>query len=50
MYICPFPNIFRDRAVSLYSSKIFDNKEILHTVSDIGIYCSGDKFGKVYLV
>jgi hypothetical protein len=38
-------NSFRDRAISLYSSKV-----LLRTVSDTGIYCSGDKVGTVYLV
>jgi hypothetical protein len=38
VYMCPIPNGFRDRAISLYSSKIVDNKEILRTVSDTGIY------------
>jgi hypothetical protein len=28
---------FRDKAISLYSSKIVDRKEILHSVSNIGI-------------
>jgi hypothetical protein len=50
MYICPISNGFRDRAISLYSSKIVDKKEILRTVSNAGIYCSSDKFGTVYLV
>jgi hypothetical protein len=50
MYMCPIPNGFRDRAISLYSSKIADKKEILGTVSNTGIYCSSDKFGTVYLV
>jgi hypothetical protein len=36
---------FRDRGISLYSSKIIDKKEILHTVSNTGIYCSSDKVG-----
>jgi hypothetical protein len=49
MYMCPIPNSFRDRAVSLYSSKIVD-KEILRTLSNAGIYCSSDKVGTVYLV
>jgi hypothetical protein len=40
MYMCPIPNGFRDRAVSLYSSKIIAKKEILRTVSNTGIYCS----------
>ena len=47
--MCPIPNGFPDRAVSLYSRKIVD-KEILHIVSNIGIYCSRDKVGAVYLV
>jgi hypothetical protein len=38
MYICPIPNGFRDRAVSLYSSKIVSKKEILCVVSNTGIY------------
>jgi hypothetical protein len=50
MYMCPIPNGFRDTAISLYSSKIVDMKEILRTVSNTGIYCSSDKVGTVYLV
>jgi hypothetical protein len=42
--------LFRDRAISLYSSKVADNKEILRPVSDTGIYCSSDEVGTVYLV
>jgi hypothetical protein len=38
------------RAISLYSSKIVDKKDILRTVSNTGIYCSSDKVGTVYLV
>jgi hypothetical protein len=34
VYMCPSPNGFRDRAVSLYSSKIVAKKEILRTVSN----------------
>ena len=49
MYMCPIPNGFRDRAVSLYSCKIVD-KEILRIDSNIGIYCSSDKVGMVYVV
>jgi hypothetical protein len=45
----PIPNDFRGRAISLYSCKIVD-KWILRIVSNIGIYCSSDKFGTVYLV
>jgi hypothetical protein len=50
MYICPIPNGFRDRVISMYSSKIVDKKEMLRTVSNTGIYCSNDKVSTVYLV
>jgi hypothetical protein len=50
MYMCPIPNGFRDRAISLYSSKIFDKKEIVRPVSNTSIYYSCDKVGTVYLV
>jgi hypothetical protein len=50
MYMCPIPNGFRDKVISLYSSKIVDKEEILRTVSNICIYCSSDKVGTVYLV
>jgi hypothetical protein len=33
----------------IFNSKIVDKKEILHTVSNTGIYCSRDKVGTVYL-
>jgi hypothetical protein len=46
----PIPNGFLDRAISLYNSKIVDNKEILRTVSNTSIYCWSDKVGTVYLV
>jgi hypothetical protein len=39
MYICRIPNGFRDTAISLYTSKTVDKKEILRTVSNISIYC-----------
>jgi hypothetical protein len=48
--MCPIPNGFRNRAISQYSSRIVDKKEILRTVSNIAIYCSSDKVGTVYLV
>jgi hypothetical protein len=48
MYMCPIANGFRDRGISLYSSKIVDKKEILRT--NTGIYCSSDKVGTVYPV
>jgi hypothetical protein len=44
------PNGFQDRAISLYSSKTVDKKEILRTISNTGIYCLSDKVGTVYLV
>jgi hypothetical protein len=50
MYMCPIPNGLRVRAVSLYSSKTVDKKEILRTVSNTGIYCTSDRVGTVYLV
>jgi hypothetical protein len=50
MYLCPISNCFRDRAISLYSSKIVDKKEIFRTVTNTCIYCSSDKVGTVYLV
>jgi hypothetical protein len=50
MYMCPIPNSFRDRAISLYSPKIIDNKEILRTVSNTGIYCSSDQVGTLFPV
>jgi hypothetical protein len=30
MYTCPIPNGFRDRAISLQKSKIFDKKDITY--------------------
>jgi hypothetical protein len=48
MYLCLIPSDFRDRAISLYISKIVDKKEIIRTVSYTGIYCSSDKVGTVY--
>jgi hypothetical protein len=50
MYMCPIPNSFLDRAISLYSSKIVDKEQILGTVPTTGIYCSNDKVGTVKLV
>jgi hypothetical protein len=35
IYMCPIPNGFWDRTISLYSSKIVDKKEILRTVSNV---------------
>jgi hypothetical protein len=43
MYMCRVMNGFRDTAISLYSSKIVDTKEILHTLSNTGIYFSSNK-------
>jgi hypothetical protein len=45
--MCPLLNGFRDTDISLYRSKFVDKKEILHTVSNTGIYCSSDKVGTV---
>jgi hypothetical protein len=50
MYMCSILNSFRDGAISLYSSKIVDKKEILRTDSNTSIYCLSDKVGTVYLV
>jgi hypothetical protein len=36
--MCPIPNSFQDRAISLYSSKIVVKKDILSTASNTGIY------------
>jgi hypothetical protein len=49
-YMCPIPNSFRDTAISLYSAKIVDKKEIVCTVSNASINHSSDKVGTVYLV
>jgi hypothetical protein len=50
MYMCPIPNCFPDRVISLYSSKTVDEEEIILTVSNTGNYCSSDNVGTVYLV
>jgi len=50
MYMWPIPNGFRGTAISLHRWKIVDKKEILRIVSNIGIYCSSDKDGTVYLL
>jgi hypothetical protein len=39
---------FQDRAISLYSSKTVDKKEILCSVSNTGIYCWSDEVGTVF--
>jgi NurA-like 5'-3' nuclease len=38
MYTCLIPNRFRDKDISLYSSKIVDKKEIVRIVSNTGVY------------
>jgi hypothetical protein len=48
--MCHIPKGFRDRDISLYSSKIVYKNEILRTVSNAHIYCSSVKVGTVYLV
>jgi hypothetical protein len=50
MYMCPISSSFRDRVISLYISKVVDEKEILRTVSNTDIYCSSDKGGTLYLL
>jgi hypothetical protein len=50
IYMCPIPNGFQDRAISLYSSKTLAKKEILRTVSNTGICSSSGKVGTVYPV
>jgi hypothetical protein len=50
MYMCPIPNGFRGRAISLYSFEIVDKIEKLRTVSNAGICHLRDKVGSVYLV
>jgi hypothetical protein len=49
-YICPLPDVFQDTAVSVYSSKIVDNKETLCPAPSTGRYCSRDKIATVYVV
>ena len=49
MYICPIRNGLQDGAISLYSCKIVAKVQ-LRIVSNIGIYCSSDKVGRVYPV
>jgi hypothetical protein len=50
VYMCSILNGFRDRLISLYSSKIVDKKGILLTVSNTGIYYPSEKVGTVYIV
>jgi hypothetical protein len=50
MYMRPIRNGFRDRVISLYSSKIVENKLILRPVSNTGFYCSSDKVFTICLV
>jgi hypothetical protein len=49
VYMCPIPNVFRDGAISLYSSKIVEEKEILPTDSNAAIYYSSDRVSTVFL-
>jgi hypothetical protein len=48
--MCSITNDLRDRAISLYGSKILDKKEILRTVPNTSVYCSSGKVRTVYLV
>jgi hypothetical protein len=50
VFMHPIPNGFRDRAISLHSSKDVDRKYMLRSVSNIGIYCSSEVVGAFYLV
>jgi hypothetical protein len=50
IYMCRIQNGFRDRAISLYSSKIVNKEDILRIVYNTGIYCSSDKVDTVYLI
>jgi hypothetical protein len=50
VYMCPTPNGFRDRAISLHSSKTVGKKEILYTISNTGIYGSSDKVGTFSII
>jgi hypothetical protein len=47
--MCPIPNGFRDRVISLYSSKIVDKKNILNILIPVFIV-EVTKVGTVYLV
>jgi hypothetical protein len=49
MYMWPIPNGFRGRLIWLHSCEEVDKKELLRTISNIGIHYSSDKVGKVYL-
>jgi hypothetical protein len=44
------PSLYRLSYHDSYKSKIVDKKDILRTLFNTGIYCSGDKVGTVYLV
>jgi hypothetical protein len=46
----PIPSGLRVGNLSLYTSKIVDEKEVLYAFSNACIYCSRDKVGTVYLV
>jgi hypothetical protein len=51
VYVCVlFWTVSEVELFWLYSSRIVDMREILHTVSSTGTYCSSDKVGTVYLV
>jgi hypothetical protein len=50
VYVCLISIGFRDTAISLYSSKIVDKKEIKRAVSNTGVYCSSDRVRSMYLV
>jgi hypothetical protein len=48
--MCPVASAFRDRAISLYGSKTVDKKEIFSNASNVGICCSSDKGGTIYII
>jgi hypothetical protein len=50
IYMCPIPKVSEITATSLFISKVVDNKEILRTVPNTGIFCLNDKVGTVYLI
>jgi hypothetical protein len=50
VYVCHIPTAFRDKAVSLYISKLINKRKMLHTICNISTNFSSDKVGTVYLV
>jgi hypothetical protein len=50
VYMYSISTDFRDRTMSLYSSKIVHEREISRAVSNACIYCSNYKFGTNYVI